>query len=102
MRRKIITIFLVIAMCTTSIVILHQDIEVKADSGGEGYNDIDTSMVYSVTENLSNVIFDAYEEDELQKGRAFGTKGEHYAADYLYDLIVSIETFISRLIEYSI
>ncbi|MCX6666606.1 MAG: hypothetical protein NT038_11210, partial [Euryarchaeota archaeon] len=89
MRRKIISILLVAAMCMTSIVIVPKNIEVKADPGGEGYNDIDTSLVYSVCQNLSNVIFDAY-DDELRKGREFGSKGELYASDFIYDFFYDL------------
>ena len=87
----------------SSIVIICEKNNVKSNPGGDSNGlSLDINFIINITQNLSSVIFDAYEEGELQKGRAFGTKGEHYAADYLYDLIVSIETFISRLIEYSI
>jgi hypothetical protein len=46
---------------------------------------IDINFIYNVTENLSNIIFDVYNESngEIAKGRAFGTKGEHVAGEYL-------------------
>lgn len=49
--------------------------------------EIDFEFIYNLTENLSNIIFTEYNESagELAKGRAFGTKGEHKAADILYE-----------------
>ena len=48
---------------------------------------LDLEFVHEISENLSNVIYDAYDDGELQKGRAFGSKGEHYAAEYLFELL---------------
>jgi hypothetical protein len=43
---------------------------------------LDIQFIYNMTQNLSNIIFDLYDEEngEIAKGRFFGTKGEHYAA----------------------
>lgn len=74
MRRKISAIFVTLVMCISGIVIIPDTIEVKADSGTREESSLDMNLIYSVSENLSNVIFDAYEDDELHKGRAFGSK----------------------------
>ena len=46
---------------------------------------LDMQFIYSITENLSNIIFTEYNESagEIAKGRAFGSKGEHKAAEIL-------------------
>jgi len=46
---------------------------------------LDIQFIYNITENLSNIVFDEYDEDngEIAKGRAFGTKGEHKAAEII-------------------
>ncbi|MCK4364452.1 MAG: M20/M25/M40 family metallo-hydrolase [Thermoplasmatales archaeon] len=51
------------------------------------YEFLDLKYIYNITENLSNIIFTEYNESagEIAKGRAFGTKGEHKAAQILYD-----------------
>lgn len=48
---------------------------------------LDVQFIYNITKNLSNIIFEAYNETngEIAKGRAFGTEGEHMAADMILD-----------------
>lgn len=48
---------------------------------------LDLQYIYNLTENLSNIIFTEYNESkgEIAKGRAFGTKGEHKAAEILHE-----------------
>jgi hypothetical protein len=55
-----------------------------------GYNQIteettgfDYDYIKNVTYNLSQIVKDSYGENELHKGRAFGTKGEIYACNEL-------------------
>ena len=76
-------------LCTTAVSIIHRNTPNVAayEIEGEGCYILSTDMIHRVTENLSNVIYTAYDEGELRKGRAFGSKGEHYAADYLYDVV---------------
>lgn len=48
---------------------------------------LDLEYIYSITENLSYIIFTEYNESagEIAKGREFGTKGEWRAAEILYE-----------------
>ena len=48
---------------------------------------LDVQYIYNITRSLSNIIFTEYNESngEIAKGRAFGTKGEHKAADILFE-----------------
>ena len=48
---------------------------------------LDMDYIYSLTENLSYIIFNEYNEStgEIAKGRAFGSKGEHKAAQILFE-----------------
>jgi hypothetical protein len=50
-------------------------------------SDIDGYYIYNLTCALSNIIFTEYNESngEIAKGRAFGTKGEHKAAEILLE-----------------
>ncbi len=60
---------------------------------------LDVSYIYNLTARLSNIIFTEYAEEsgELAKGRAFGTRGEHKAAEILaenmskFGLITNLE-----------
>ena len=57
------------------------------------YSDgLDLDFIYSLTENLSNIIFTEYNESagEIAKGRAYGTKGEHKAAEILFENMTKI------------
>lgn len=85
MERKLSAIFVTLLMCLTAIVIVPHNNDVKADTGSGGNSELDAQFIHRITENLSNVIYNAYSDGELQKGRAFGSKGEHYAADYIYN-----------------
>ena len=49
------------------------------------YDQLDIGYIYSITENLSNIIFTEYTSGEIAKGRAYGSKGEHKAAQILYE-----------------
>ena len=48
---------------------------------------LDLQYIYNITENLSYIVFTEYNESagELAKGRYFGTKGEHKAAEILFE-----------------
>jgi len=81
MKKQIVAIFLTLVVIGTIFVIAPSDLQVEA-SGGGGDNGIglDYEYIINKTENLSKIIKDEYGEDEIAKGRAFGTKGEHAAA----------------------
>jgi len=65
-------------------------------SSSPSLNDgIDVEYVYNITEALSNIIFTAYEDDEIAKGRAFGTKGEWKAAEILYENMTQLGLYTS-------
>ncbi len=53
---------------------------------------LDLQFIYNITENLSNIIFTEYNKSagEIAKGRDFGTKGEHKAADILYENLTNL------------
>lgn len=48
---------------------------------------LDSRFIYNITVALSNIIFNVYNESngDIAKGRAFGTKGEHRAAEIIYE-----------------
>ena len=87
MREKINVIIVTLLMCLASVIIVPSDTIVQATSVIEDIG-IDPEFIYNVTQNLSNVIFDAYNGSELRKGRAFGSKGEWFAKDIIYDVML--------------
>jgi hypothetical protein len=53
---------------------------------------LDLRFIYNITENLSEIIFTEYNESagEIAKGRDFGTKGEHKAAEILFENMTNL------------
>ena len=86
MKKKISMLIITMLLCISSVLIVNEDVDVKATAGGGGGDNGNYSLDYdymwfNITENLSNVVYDAYEEGEIRKGRDFGTKGDNYTAD---------------------
>jgi hypothetical protein len=76
------------------MVIFNKDVEVEANPGEGGGNDNNYNLNYTymwkVTEEMSEVIYKAYSGNDIRKGRAFGTKGEEFAADLIRDEFTSL------------
>ena len=90
-KGKIHVLIVILMMLMTTYVAIPIKKPVKANpSSGEDLIDInlDLQFIHNVTQNLSNVVYDAYDDGELQKSRAFGTKGEHYAAEYFFSPLI--------------
>jgi hypothetical protein len=47
------------------------------------YDQLDVNYTYNITEALSYIVFTEYNDSEIARGRSFGTKGEHKAAEIL-------------------
>jgi len=87
MKRKIIVLILTMLMCLTAIVIIPHDFETEANSGESGGKDgdgksngFDYDYIWSMVRDICNVTHE-YPPSMIPKGRAFGTWGEHYAAN---------------------
>ena len=65
----------------------NNDLENKKFISIDNEIELDINYIKSIVENLSNIIFTEYNESagEIAKGRSFGTKGEHKAAQILYE-----------------
>jgi len=59
---------------------------------------LDLQFIYNITENLSKIIFTEYNESagEIAKGREFGTKGEHKAAEILYENMTKLGLYTTK------
>jgi len=53
---------------------------------------LDSRFIYNITAALSNIVLSGYDEEigEIAKGRAFGTKGEHRAAEIIYENMTNL------------
>ena len=76
------------------IIIIPDNLKVEATLGGGGETNEGIGLDYdfmwfNITENLSNVVHDdsiwGYGDEVIRMGRAFGTKGDNYTANYLKD-----------------
>ena len=78
---------MLLLMVGTTVVLVPEEYNVKASGGGGGDEEnnvgINMSYVEDITTALSEIITDSniYPEGTLAKGRAFGSAGEHYAAE---------------------
>ncbi|MCX6665703.1 MAG: M28 family peptidase [Euryarchaeota archaeon] len=96
MRRKINALIITLVMCSTSMAalfVVHNDVNVKANPEESGDIKLDGNLIYNVTQYLSNIINTAYNNNELYKGRAFGSKGEWNASDYIKDNMNALGLF---------
>ena len=82
-----IIIFLIILSILPSIQAINKDYFNNLNKSELKESQLDVQFIYNITAELSNIIFDVYDEEngEIAKGRAFGTKGEHRAAEILYE-----------------
>jgi hypothetical protein len=86
-KLKIYYIFLILFLFIFSLTIDARYLSSKNNELFLLNNKIDVKYIYNITENLSNIIFTEYDEEngEIAKGRAFGSKGEHKAAEILFE-----------------
>lgn len=86
MRKKISVLVVMLLICLSSFLIISTELKVEAsgegggDSGGIG---LDKGFVWMITENLSHVVYDAYDPGDIRKGRAWATKGEDYTIEHI-------------------
>jgi len=83
MKKKLFVLIAILMLILNLILIgVIKDNIAKADSQSS-IPDIDTDLIYTISAYLSDIINTTYDDDELAKGREFGTTGEHVAAIYL-------------------
>jgi len=80
-----LSLFIVSSTISTGLDIPLASSKSDAVQSLEDDTGIDVNYVYNITEALSNIIFTVYDEGEIAKGRAFGTKGEWKAAEILFE-----------------
>jgi len=96
-------ILITIILCATSIIIIYNDTSnvAASESGGEYDFILSSDIIYRITENLSNVIYTAYDDSDLRKGRAFGSKGEHkIAIQYFLSMKKQFQLLLQQRLQY--
>ncbi len=84
-NNKKVKVLIIIGILILSCIVLTNEKSIVEATPPEDI-ELDYQYIYNITENLSNVIFNAYNEyngEDIAKGRAFGTKGEKYARDII-------------------
>jgi len=93
--RKILVLWVILLFVGTGILPnISGEVKDASSNSGELSNGLisdngvlDVDYIYNLTRALSYIIFTEYNESagEIAKGRSFGTKGEHKAAEILYE-----------------
>ena len=91
MKKKISVLIITTLLCISTIVTINNDVNVEAIAGGDDevgeIIGLDLDFMWNVTKNLSYVVHnpEVYPSGEnvIRKGRAFGTEGDRWTADYL-------------------
>lgn len=95
MMRKICVVLLAFILCISGVMIVNDDVNIKAESvpGGGGENNsgigLDLDYIWNVTDNLSKIIYE-YPPGLIPRGRFFGSWGGNYAAKYINDTITAL------------
>ncbi len=87
-KLKITSILTILILLCSSIIISGNENRYNVYEKKDyeySYDKLDLQYVYNITENLSDIVFTEYNESngEIARGRAYGTKGEHKAAEIL-------------------
>jgi len=94
--KKSLIFFMIFLVLNTTILptINSKSTDLKYENKNYNSNNdwLDAQYIYNISENLSNIIFTEYNESagEIPKGRAFGTKGEHKAAEIIQENMTKI------------
>ena len=93
MNEKFCALIIGLLLSVSITVIINNNIDVKAVIGGGGGNNeyigFDYNFMWNVTENLSNVVHnpEVYPSGNIPMGRAFGSEGEHWTANFLEEIM---------------
>ncbi len=81
-------VLMIVSAMTT--ILYTKDFEVEASGRGGNYEiGLDYNFMWSITQNLSNIVHTSYPGNVLSKGRMFGTDGDRDAARYINDNIMT-------------
>jgi hypothetical protein len=92
MRQKICVFIMMLMICLSTVLIIPRDLKVEATGGGSegGENEnigLNYTYMWEVIKKFSNVVhdIDVYPpgDDVIRKGRAFGSDGDKWTAQYL-------------------
>ena len=86
MKKKIVSILVCMLLTLTIFIPIPEKTNVSADSGDAPSEDIglDYEYLWEQIENIAEVIYDAYQLEDIRKGRQFGSTGDYYTR---HDLI---------------
>ena len=90
-HQKILVIITALVLSMVNILLISNDDKVLASAGGGNDGDgncnmgINLSYIWEITQKLANVTYDAYNETDIPRGRAFGSKGAQFTIDEILE-----------------
>jgi len=99
--RKYLTLGVIVSFFVTGILpSLSENISSGEQTSGSMPDNgvLDVPYIYNITKALSNIVFTEYDEEngEIARGRAFGTVGEHKAAEILYENMTKLGLYTTK------
>ncbi len=95
MRKKLFVLCVTLLLTTSTFILVSNEFEVKATpgGGGEGEWENETSLdyvwIWDATLKLAEVVHKQMWEETnwIRKGRAFGTLGDNWTANYIREIL---------------
>ena len=88
MKNKFVSIFLIMLLICTSLPMFSVNdantLAYPGDGRGDGDDYLDFDYMWSTVNYLANIIYTAYNDTDIKKGRYFGSKGDAATAEMLY------------------
>ncbi len=87
MKKKILSMLVCMLVCLSTVLIIPDNLNIKASGGGGGGGSIggeaelDYEYLWEQINATASVIYNAYSDNDIRKGRFMGSKGGKYAAE---------------------
>ncbi len=86
MKKKISVLIITILLCISYTLVVNTEVEVEASSGGSGNEEdngsgLNNSYIWNRLKDFTDVIYFAYNKNDIPRGRSFGSKGGLYTVD---------------------
>ena len=86
--RKILALYIILLFIGTSVLPgMSKEIKSLEQTSGliPSSDVLDVNYIYNITKALSDIVFTEYDDNEIARGRDFGSVGEHKAANILLE-----------------